>query len=70
MPIIVELEPASADALHAAVGAASTVVAGLEMLRRELEEKPNEYAIILGPSVDLSASLPAPPVSMSGAITN
>ena len=57
MPIIVELEPASADALHAAVGAASTVVAGLEMLRRELEEKPNEYAIILGPSVDLSAAV-------------
>src|SRR5262245_636923 len=57
MPIIVEFEQASADALHSVVGTAAAVVPGLDHLRRELEERPTEYAVILGPSVDLAAAV-------------
>jgi pilus assembly protein CpaE len=57
MPIIVEFEQSSADALHAAVGASCLVVPGLDQLRHELEERKQEYAVILGPSVDLAAAV-------------
>ncbi len=57
MPIIVEFEQSSAEALHTAVGATSTVVAALEQVRRELDARPQEYAVILGPSVDISAAV-------------
>lgn len=57
MTVIVELDPTSAEALQSAVGSASTVVPGLEQLRRHLEVHPGEHAVILGPSVDLSAAV-------------
>lgn len=57
MTVIVELDPTSAEALQSAVGSASTIVPGLEQLRRHLEVHPGEYAVILGPSVDLSAAV-------------
>ncbi len=57
MTVIVELDPSSAEALQSAVGSASTTVPGLDQLRRHLEVHPGEYAVILGPSVDLSAAV-------------
>lgn len=57
MTVIVERDPTSAEALQSAVGSASTIVPGLEQLRRHLEMHPGEYAVILGPSVDLSAAV-------------
>jgi pilus assembly protein CpaE len=57
MPVIVENAQAAAEALQSAVGAGSTVVSGLEQVRRHLEVHPDEYAVILGSSVDLSAGV-------------
>ncbi len=57
MTVIVELDPSSAEALQSAVGSATTIVPGLEQLRRHLEVHAGEYAVILGPSVDLSAAV-------------
>ncbi len=57
MTVIVELDSSTAESLQSAVGAASTVVPGLEQLRRHLEVHPGEYAVVLGPSVDLSAAV-------------
>ncbi|HET7415567.1 MAG TPA: MinD/ParA family protein, partial [Arthrobacter sp.] len=56
MPIIVERDPANADLFTSVTGARSTVVANLEELKRLLTETPDEYAIILGPAVDLDAA--------------
>ncbi len=57
MTVIVEVDPPSAEALQSAVGSAGSVVPGLEQLRRHLEKHPGEYAVVLGPSVDLSAAV-------------
>jgi len=57
MTVIVELDSTSAEALQSAVGSISTIVPGLEQLRRHLEVHPGEHAVILGPSVDLSAAV-------------
>ena len=57
MTVIVELDRGTADSLHSAVGTAAVVVPGLEQLRRHLDEHPTEYAVVLGPSVDLSAGV-------------
>jgi pilus assembly protein CpaE len=56
MPIIVERDPANADLFTSVTGARSTVVANLEELKRLLNETPDEYAIVLGPGVDLEAA--------------
>lgn len=56
MTTIVEADSSAADALASAAGE-SIVVASLDVLRRHLDEHPNEYAIVLGPSVDLSAGV-------------
>lgn len=55
MTIIVEVDAASAESLQSAVGAGTTTVPGLEQLRRHLDAHGGEYAVILGPSVDLAA---------------
>lgn len=39
-----------------AIGARSRTVESLEELKRTLSEEPNEYAIVLGPTVDLDAA--------------
>lgn len=56
MPILVENNPTSADLFTSATGAGSQVVGSLEELKRILAESPGEYAIVLGPGVDLEAS--------------
>src|SRR5512139_3790875 len=40
----------------AAIGVRSKAVASLEELKRRLGEDPNEYAVVLGPAVDLDAA--------------
>jgi len=57
MTVIVELDSGTAEALTAAVGGNTTVVAGLEQVRRHLDTHPGEYAVILGSSVDLAAGV-------------
>jgi pilus assembly protein CpaE len=56
MPIIVENNRANADLFISVTGTDSQVVGSLEELKRFLAESPNEYAIVLGPAVDLEAS--------------
>ncbi len=57
MTVIVEIDRSSAEALQSAVGAGCTIVPALEQLRRHLDVHVGEYAVILGPSVDLSAGM-------------
>jgi pilus assembly protein CpaE len=57
MTVIVEVDQSAAEALQSAVGSGSAIVPALEYLHRYLEERPDEYAIIIGPSVDLSAAV-------------
>lgn len=56
MPTIVEPLAASADAFAAAVGRQTAVVKSLEELKRVMSDRLDEYAVILGPSVDLEAA--------------
>ena len=56
MPIVVENNRANADLFTSVTGPDSLVVGSLEELKRSLSESPNEYAIVLGPAVDLEAS--------------
>jgi len=56
MPTIVERNPGSAEMLASATGGGTYVVQSLEDLRQHLAEDVNEYAIILGPTVDLEAA--------------
>ena len=56
MPIIVESSSSNADIYTSVTGAGSHVVSNLEELKRLLGESPDEYAIVLGPAVDLEAS--------------
>ncbi len=57
MTVIVEVDPASSEALQSAVGTGTAIVPGLEQLRRHLDVHPGEYAVVLGPSVDQSAGV-------------
>ena len=56
MPIVVENNRANADLFTSVTGTDSQVVGSLEELKRFLADSPNEYAIVLGPAVDLEAS--------------
>ncbi|MGA8211438.1 MAG: AAA family ATPase [Nocardioidaceae bacterium] len=56
MPIIVESSPTNAEMFLSVVGSRSRLVANLDELKRTLAESPDEYAIVLGPTVDLEAS--------------
>lgn len=57
MTAIVDLDPASAGTLHAALGPDSHVVPSLDALRRHLDTAATEDAVVLGPAVDLTAAL-------------
>ncbi len=57
MTVIVEIDPGTAEALQSAVGQGTAIVTGLEQVRRHLDVHPGEYAVILGPSVDLAAGV-------------
>jgi pilus assembly protein CpaE len=56
VPTIVEPQAANAEIFASAVGARSKLVSSLEELKRSLSEDTNEYAVILGPTVDLDAA--------------
>ena len=56
MPIIVENNPSNAELFTSVTGSSSRVVDSLEELKRTLADAPEEYAIVLGPGVDLEAS--------------
>ena len=56
MPIIVDSSRANADIYLSVTGSNSHVVPSLEELKRLLGETPDEYAIVLGPAVDLDAA--------------
>jgi pilus assembly protein CpaE len=57
MTVIVEVDQSAAEALQSAVGPSSAIVPALEYLNRYLDEHADEYAIIIGPSIDLSAAV-------------
>lgn len=56
MPSIVESNPANAELFQAAIGVDAVVVPSLEQLKQHLAEAEHEYAVILGPAVDLEAA--------------
>jgi pilus assembly protein CpaE len=57
MTTIVESQSSSAELFVGAVGSSAHVVASIEELRHQLEEQPDEYAIVLGPSVNMTAAV-------------
>lgn len=56
MPIIVESNPANAELFTSVTGGDSEVVGSLDELKRTLAAKGDEYAVVLGPTVDLEAA--------------
>jgi pilus assembly protein CpaE len=56
MTTIVEHDPTLVDLLRSTIGAGVTVLPSLDQLRRHLDTQPDEYAVVLGPSVDLVAA--------------
>lgn len=56
MPIIVESNPTNAELFTSATGPSSHVVESLDELKRTLHNQPDEFALVLGPSVDLEAA--------------
>ena len=56
MPIIVENNPSNAELFTSVTGASSQVVGSLEELKHTLSSAPDEYALVLGPGVDLEAA--------------
>ena len=56
MTIIVERDESLIDLFRSAVGSGSRVVHSTDELLTHLESTPNEYAVILGPSVDLGSA--------------
>jgi pilus assembly protein CpaE len=56
MPTIVESVQTNAALFTSAIGAGCTVVASLDELKRHLADTPDEYAVVLGPGVDLEAA--------------
>jgi pilus assembly protein CpaE len=56
MPIIVEGNPDSAEMLESVAGPGTQVVGSLDELRRAMVDATDEYAVIIGASVDMSAA--------------
>jgi pilus assembly protein CpaE len=56
MTTIVERDPSLVELFQSSIGAGVTVLQSLDQLRRHLDAQPNEYAVVLGPSVDLTAA--------------
>src|SRR3954449_5422925 len=56
MPIIVESTANNADLFLSVTGSGSRVVTNLEELKRTLTDAPDEFAIVIGPTVDLEAA--------------
>ncbi len=56
MPIIVESNPGNAELFTSVTGASSLVVPNLDELKKTLGAATDEFAIVLGPGVDLEAA--------------
>jgi pilus assembly protein CpaE len=56
MPSIVEASSSNAELFSSVTGPGTKVVAGLDELKQQLTADPDEYAIVLGPAVDLEAA--------------
>jgi len=56
VPTIVERNPASAELFASATGSETHVVPSLEDLKQHLAGRANEYAVVLGPAIDLEAA--------------
>lgn len=56
MTSIVEFDSQAADGLRRTLGKDATILDDLSDLRQHLSAQPNEYAVVLGPSVDLAAA--------------
>ena len=56
MPTIVERLETNAERFASVTGGHTDVVGGLDELRTHLASHPDEYAVILGPAVDLEAA--------------
>src|SRR3954470_10618440 len=56
MPIVVENSRTNSDLFTTVTGSDTQVVGNLEELKRLLSESPDEYAIVIGPGVDLEAA--------------
>ncbi len=57
MTTIVESQSSAADLFSGATGAGTEVVVSIDALRRHLDERPDEFAVVLGPSVNLEAAV-------------
>ena len=57
MTTIVESSPANAESYGSAIGPGVEVVASVDLLQRHLEERPREYAAVLGPNVPLESAV-------------
>jgi pilus assembly protein CpaE len=57
MAVIVDLDPASAEMLNAALGGEAQVLPSVEALRRHLEANLGEDCVVVGPSVDQGTAL-------------
>lgn len=57
MTTIVESQSSSAELFVSAIGATAEVVESIEALRHHLDQRPDEFAIVLGPSVNLKAAM-------------
>jgi pilus assembly protein CpaE len=57
MTTIVESQSASAELFVGAIGPDTEVVASIDALRHHLEQRPDEFAVVLGPSVNLKAAV-------------
>jgi len=56
MTTIVERDPTLVELFRSTIGSSVTVLESLDQLRRHLDTQPSEYAVVLGPSVDLDAA--------------
>lgn len=56
MPIVVEPNSTTADLVLTVAGSATLVVGNLDDLKRELSSRPDEHAVVIGPSIDLESA--------------
>jgi pilus assembly protein CpaE len=57
MTTIVESNSSNAELFVGAIGADAEVVVSIDALRHHLEERPDEFAVVLGPAVNLQAAV-------------
>src|SRR4051794_24938472 len=57
MTAIIDLDPAVAETLHAALGAESVVLPGMDALERHIKTQLGEDTVVVGPTVDLQSAL-------------